>query len=134
MYSHNIHTHINSRLFPIGVGRNHRTPPATILTYSFCLIHVHTSGHTSTPVTSTAHPTFLKNLTNKVRVGLSRASPPGVATHICQINPFCKSPFIHPLNMSKDVFTQLLLYYNIIIRYGNIVKCIVCSNKYSPCM
>ena len=55
----------------MGVGRNHRTPPATIITYSFCLVHVHTSGHTSTPVTSTAHPTFLKNLTNKVRVGLS---------------------------------------------------------------
>ena len=96
-----MHIYINSRPFPMGVGRNHRTPPATTLTYSFCLVHVHTSGHTSTPVTSTTHPTFLKNLTNKVRVGLSRASPPGVATHICHINPFCKSPFTHPLNMTE---------------------------------
>ena len=71
------HIHTHSGLFPMGVGRNHRTPPATNLPYSFRLVHIHTSGHTSTSVTSTAHPTFLKKLTNKVRVGLSRASPPG---------------------------------------------------------
>ena len=30
----NIHIYINSHLFPMGVGRNYRTPPATIFTYS----------------------------------------------------------------------------------------------------
>ena len=31
---HEVHTYINSRLFPMGVGRNYGTPPTTILTYS----------------------------------------------------------------------------------------------------
>ena len=34
----------------MGVGRNYRTPPATILTHSSRLVHIHTSGHTRTPV------------------------------------------------------------------------------------
>ena len=49
------HTYINSHLFPMGVGRNYRTPPATILTYSSCLVHIYTSDHTRTPVASTTH-------------------------------------------------------------------------------
>ena len=53
-----IHKYINLRLFPMGVGRNHRTPPATILT-SFHLVYVHTSGHTSMPVTSRYYATDL---------------------------------------------------------------------------
>ena len=36
-------TYINSRLFPMGVGRNYRTQPATVYTYSSRLIHIHTS-------------------------------------------------------------------------------------------
>ena len=39
---------INSRLFPVGVGRNYRTPLVTILEYSSRLIHIHTSGHSYT--------------------------------------------------------------------------------------
>ena len=58
-----IHTYINSRLFHMGVGKNYRTPPATILTYCSRLIHIHTSDHTRTPVASTTHLTFMKNLT-----------------------------------------------------------------------
>ena len=37
----------------MAVGRNYRTPPATILTYSSRLVHIHTSNHTRTPVAST---------------------------------------------------------------------------------
>ena len=47
------------------VGRNYRTPLATILTHSYRLVHIHTSDHTRTPVTSTTHLTFL---INRIRV------------------------------------------------------------------
>ena len=43
-----LHTYINSRLFPMGIGRNYRTPPATILTYSSRLVHIFTSDHART--------------------------------------------------------------------------------------
>ena len=43
----NLHININSRLFPMG-GRNYRSPPATTLTYSSRLVHIHTSDHTLT--------------------------------------------------------------------------------------
>ena len=59
------HTYINSHLFPMGVGRNYRTPPATILTYSSRVVHIHTSDHTRTSFASTTHLSFLKNLNNK---------------------------------------------------------------------
>ena len=36
-----------------GVGRNYRTPPATILTYFYRLVHIHTFDHTRTPGVST---------------------------------------------------------------------------------
>ena len=39
-----IHTYINSLLFHMEVGRNYRTPPAAILTYSSRLIHIYTSN------------------------------------------------------------------------------------------
>ena len=51
-----------SRLFPMGVCRNYRKPPVTILTYSSRLIHIRTSDRTRTPVASTTNLTFLKNL------------------------------------------------------------------------
>ena len=60
------HTYINSRLFTIGVGRNYRMPPATILAYSSRLVHIDKSGYTRRLVASTTHLTFLKNLSNKV--------------------------------------------------------------------
>ena len=41
-------------LFRMGVGRNYRTPPATIFTYSSRLVHIHTSDHTRTPVAITS--------------------------------------------------------------------------------
>ena len=40
---------------PIGVVRNYRTPPATILAYFSRLVHIHTSDHTRT----TTNLTFL---------------------------------------------------------------------------
>ena len=60
-----IYTYINSRLFPMGVGKNYRTPPVTILTYSSRLVHIHSSDHTRTPVASTTHLTFLKTISCK---------------------------------------------------------------------
>ena len=63
-----IHTYIDSRIFPMEVGRNYRTPPATILIYSSRLVHIHTSDHTHTPVASTTHLTFLNWLSNKVNL------------------------------------------------------------------
>ena len=58
-------------------------------TYSSRLVHIHTSDHTRTTVTSTTHLTFLKNLTNNVNVGPSRASPTSsVAAHIYLVNTF----------------------------------------------
>ena len=50
--------------FPMGLGRNYRTPPASILTYSSRLVHIHTSDHTCTPFAISTHLTFLKDLTN----------------------------------------------------------------------
>ena len=50
-YVYNIYftyLHINSRLFPMGLGRNYITPPATILTYSSRHVHIHKSEHTRT--------------------------------------------------------------------------------------
>ena len=45
------------------LGRNYSTAPATILTYSSRLIHIHTTDYTRTLLVST-HLMFLKNLTN----------------------------------------------------------------------
>ena len=59
-------------LFLMGVGRNYITPRATIIKYSSCLVHTHTSDHTSTPVASTTHLPFLKSLTNKMNVCVSQ--------------------------------------------------------------
>ena len=39
------------------IYRNYRTPPATILTYSSRLVHIHTSDYTRTPFASTTHLT-----------------------------------------------------------------------------
>ena len=39
----------NIAFFPEGVGRNHRTNPDTILADSIRPVHVHKSGHISTP-------------------------------------------------------------------------------------
>ena len=47
---------------------------ATILTYSFHLVHIHTSSHTRMPVASTTNLTILKNLATKVNVCPSKAS------------------------------------------------------------
>ena len=60
-----IHTFINSCLFPIGVGRNYRTPPAMILTYSSRLVHLY-KYILSYPRASCA---------NRVNVGSYKASP-----------------------------------------------------------
>ena len=77
-----IGTYINWHLFPLGVGRNYRTPPVTILTYSSRLVHIHTSDHTRTLVMGTTHLNFLKNFTNMVNG--SRAYPTN--SHLpCQI-------------------------------------------------
>ena len=38
---------VNSRLFPVRLGRNESTPPVTIITYCFRLVHVHTYMHWS---------------------------------------------------------------------------------------
>ena len=54
----------------MGVGRNYKTLPAVILKYPSRLVHIHTSDHTRTPVVSTMHLTFLKNLTNRVNNGI----------------------------------------------------------------
>ena len=60
------YTYINSQHFPKGVGIIYRTPLAKIPTYSSCLVHIHTSDHTRTPIVSTMNLAFLQNLTNKV--------------------------------------------------------------------
>ena len=59
---------MNSRLFPMGAGRKttERDLLRSLHTYSFCLVLIHTSDHTRTPVARTTHLFFLKNLTNKV--------------------------------------------------------------------
>ena len=88
----------------MGVGRNYRTLPATILTYFSRFVHIHTSDHTRTPVASTTQLTFLKNLTNKVNVCPSRASLPSVATH-------CVLRFKSVLSTSRHIFTYLILVH-----------------------
>ena len=79
------YTYINSRLFPMEVGKNYTTPLSTILTYSSHLFHIHTSDHTRTPDASTSQLTFLKNLINKVNVSPPRKTPPTVTSHICLV-------------------------------------------------
>ena len=54
------------------------TPPTTILTYSFRLVYINTSGYTRTPVVSTTHLSLLKNFTNNINVCPCRASLPSV--------------------------------------------------------
>ena len=58
-----LHTYIciNSCLFPIEVGKNYRTPPATPFAWS-------TSGHKRTPVAITTHLIFQKNKVNVVNI------------------------------------------------------------------
>ena len=54
--------------FFMGLGRNYRMPPATILTYSSLLVHIHIlSDPKRTPVASTTHLAFLKNLPDQVQ-------------------------------------------------------------------
>ena len=72
-------TYINSRLFPRGQADLHNAT-CYYLTYSSRLVHIHTSDHSRTPVASTTHLTFLRNLTNKVSVCPSGASPLNIAT------------------------------------------------------
>ena len=58
-----VYTHINSRVFPMGVGRNYRKPHATILSYSSRLVHLHASAdHTRTSVARTTPMTFVFEL------------------------------------------------------------------------
>ena len=45
------------------------------------LVYIRKSGFRCTRVASTTHLTFLKNLTNKMYICPSRASPPSVTTH-----------------------------------------------------
>ena len=62
--------------FSHGSGQKlYNVSPATILTYSFRLVHFHTSNHTRTPVASTTHltfPTFLTKLHTKLMNGNDR--------------------------------------------------------------
>jgi hypothetical protein len=48
-----IRTYIISCPFPIGVGRDHFLPLATILTHTFRFLHFHQISHTRTPVSGT---------------------------------------------------------------------------------
>ena len=73
MVSWVFYVHINSRLFPMGVGGSYRTPPVKSLhtplawsTFIHLIIH--------TPVASTTHLTFLKNLANKINALCTRFS------------------------------------------------------------
>jgi hypothetical protein len=53
-----IHTYITSRPFPIGVGRDHFLPLATILTHTFRFLHFHQIPHTRSPVKSQEYPSI----------------------------------------------------------------------------
>ena len=62
------YTYVNSRRFRMGVGRNYRTPSATILTYSSSLVHIHTSDHTRNHSVQVNLPFIIRKVTRGICV------------------------------------------------------------------
>jgi hypothetical protein len=56
-----IHTYITSCPFPIGVGRDHFLPLATILTHTFRFLQFHQIPHTRSPVSGTRVKSYKNN-------------------------------------------------------------------------
>jgi hypothetical protein len=83
-----IHTYIKSRPFPIGVGRDHFIPLATILTHTFRFLHFHQIPHTRSPVSGILYLPFSKTSpiwSRNVRLGLPLSALPPKSSYIMHV-------------------------------------------------